>query len=273
MKRILLFITALLFVFNTGHGQTNVYHPFPTDSASWCYRYSPMTGSESVNTATWLGDTIINLKTYTKVFDGGNSVGIGYVIGVRQDIPNEKVYAINASGVETDVSVSQHLLVGDTFPPFVFGIPEIIQSIDSTFIINKYHKSYHLQYGSYIVGVGKSTIDGDTWFTDLLCFNVGSPMVACNVMPPQCNYASIRQYKNNSGITFNISPNPSSVIISVASNVTIDELKVSDMLGQLVYEAKPNAINTTLTLPDAGVYFITLTSGTEKSTKKVIVCK
>jgi hypothetical protein len=68
-------------------------------------------------------------------------------------------------------------------------------------------------------------------------------------------------------------PNPSSGSINVAYTSNIDELKVSDMLGQVVYEAKPKTTNTALTLTNAGVYFITLISGTEMSIKKVIISK
>jgi hypothetical protein len=273
MKKHLLFITILVFLFKTGQGQTNVYHPFPADSANWAYRFSLSTG-ESIETAKWLGDTIINLKTYTKVFDPNGRVGIGFgAIGIRQDIPNEKIYCVNSSGVETDFSVSQHLLVGDTFPSFVFGGSLTVISVDSTLIVNKYHKVYTLQTGNtYIVGVGISHDSGFEFVSDLLCFNVGTPPIGYSLTPPFCTYVtSIKQIKNN--ITSQISPNPSSGIISIAGNINIDELKVTDMLGQIVYEAKPNTTNTTLTLTDAGVYFITLTSGTQTSTKKVIVSK
>jgi hypothetical protein len=54
---------------------------------------------------------------------------------------------------------------------------------------------------------------------------------------------------------------------------SIDELKVSNMLGQVVYEAKPQTTKTTLQIDNEGVYFITLTSGTSVSTQKVVVSR
>jgi uncharacterized repeat protein (TIGR03803 family) len=75
----------------------------------------------------------------------------------------------------------------------------------------------------------------------------------------------------NSNEQISIYPNPSNGSISIANSSNIDELKVSDVLGQVVYETKPHTTNTTLILDKAGVYFITLTSGTSISTKKVIV--
>ncbi len=45
------------------------------------------------------------------------------------------------------------------------------------------------------------------------------------------------------------------------------------MLGQDVYEVKPQNSNATLLLNNSGVYFITITTGTEMITKKVTVNK
>ena len=68
-------------------------------------------------------------------------------------------------------------------------------------------------------------------------------------------------------------PNPSNGGITISSNSTIDELKVTDILGQIVYEAKPSTVNTTLQLDNAGVYFISITAGKESNIKKVIISK
>ncbi len=84
--------------------------------------------------------------------------------------------------------------------------------------------------------------------------------------------AGIEKYiANNENII--VYPNPSSGSFQITYTGNIDELKVLDMLGQIVYEAKPKTTNASLTLTNAGVYFITLISGTEMSTKKVIVSK
>jgi len=68
-------------------------------------------------------------------------------------------------------------------------------------------------------------------------------------------------------------PNPSNGGINIANTNNIDEIKVTDMLGQIVYEAKPNTENTILKIDNSGIYFITITSGTVTSTKKVIIDK
>ncbi len=70
-----------------------------------------------------------------------------------------------------------------------------------------------------------------------------------------------------------IYPNPSNGNINISSSKNIDELKVTDVLGQLIYEAKPNTTNTSIVIDNAGIYFVTINAGKEISTKKIIVNK
>jgi hypothetical protein len=81
--------------------------------------------------------------------------------------------------------------------------------------------------------------------------------------------AGINKISQNNYI--NIYPNPSNGNISIISASNIDNIKVTDMLGQIVYEARPNNENTILQINNVGVYFVTITNGKEVSTKKVIV--
>ena len=70
-----------------------------------------------------------------------------------------------------------------------------------------------------------------------------------------------------------IYPNPSNGNISIASINNIDYIKVTDMLGQIVFETKSFTKIIALQINNAGFYFITTTSGKEVSTKKIIVNK
>jgi hypothetical protein len=82
--------------------------------------------------------------------------------------------------------------------------------------------------------------------------------------------ASIQQLSINN-VQVNIYPNPSSGNFIIAGATNLDYVKVTDMIGQTVYEAKPNNENTILQINNAGVYFVTITSGKDVSTKKIIV--
>ena len=311
MKKHLLFITILLFVFKTGHGQTNVYHPFPDTSAKWNETYWVNNGSanppysENYPNIMFLGgDTIISSLHYKKLLSSGYQFSIGaggppnccyyyntYQGAIRQDSIHKKVYFCNASTTVDTMLYDFNLSVGDTLQSSYINNPfdsNYVSSIDSIFIGTSYRKQYHISrlhtsgfsnYLNLIEGIGSTQgllyplNPGFEIGWELNCFSQNSVTTYTNPMGTGCDLAlGIKTIKEQVAI-FNISPNPSIGNISITGNVSIDELKVSDMLGQIVYEAKPNTANTTLTLNTEGVYFITLTSGTETSTKKVIVSK
>lgn len=80
----------------------------------------------------------------------------------------------------------------------------------------------------------------------------------------------INKFNANSG-QVTIFPNPSNGDFTVSNSQKIDELKVMDVLGSVVYETKPNDQTVTLHLENSGVYFITIISGKETTIKKVVV--
>ena len=75
----------------------------------------------------------------------------------------------------------------------------------------------------------------------------------------------------------NISPNPTSNNITITSSKNIDEIKIRNVLGQLVtpsaFGISPTGEKTTLDVStlENGIYFITIVSGKESSTQKLIV--
>jgi PKD repeat protein len=85
--------------------------------------------------------------------------------------------------------------------------------------------------------------------------------------------ATIGIKTNQVEIGLEIYPNPSLGSFQVTCTNNMDELKITNVLGQTVYETKPQATNTTLQLDNAGVYFVTIISGKETSVKKVVVNK
>src|ERR1051325_9776818 len=105
MKKLIFFCGLILYQFHL-LAQTNIYHPFPKDSALWenvniSYGYPNF--SYTYSTDIWLGDTIINTIHYTKHYFLNKSTGkLFYIEGIRQDILNEKVYSIKG-GTETDI--------------------------------------------------------------------------------------------------------------------------------------------------------------------------
>lgn len=312
MKKHLLFIIILLFVFKTGHGQNLVPNPSFEDTV-----HCPGTPSELYDTQYWINPT-----------------------AASPDYFNACCTIVGAVGVPSNGFGSQTAYNGVAYAGFYAyntvekNYKEYIQIAlsDSLIANNKYYISFYVSLGDYsqyaVATLGaylsKTTISSSNettlTYTPQVQYQNNVPIsdktnwtLVSDTIVAQGGekYITIGNFKSDSlsdtlylgfstsanvayyyidavsvidvatmgmqtinrQLTFKISPNPSSGSISIAGKVNIDELKVSDMLGQIVYEAKPNTINTTLTLTDVGVYFITLTSGTETSTKKVIVSK
>ncbi len=68
-----------------------------------------------------------------------------------------------------------------------------------------------------------------------------------------------------------IFPNPGNGEINILSSGEILEIEITNILGQIVYQAKPNEKEISLQLNNGGIYFITITESKQKITKKIIV--
>lgn len=152
--KISLFLFLLLNCFG-GYSQTNVYHPYPNGwGASWTIHTQDWQGVSNYPTMEWYEDTIINSQIYQKVFVNGTYIG-----GVRQNIPLEQAYFINAQNNEYSITFDQNSLIGDT----IYFAPEadeilsfghgfiaqdsvlIVSQVDSVLIIGEYRKQFTLQ--------------------------------------------------------------------------------------------------------------------------------
>src|SRR4051812_12774540 len=100
------FIIFLCLILNfTCVGQTNIYKPFPNDSAVWMSISTNSIGDNSYNVTEWLGDTIINGNPYKKMYDIILGPSLQYKGGMRQDLPNERTYFIDLNNKEHDVTI------------------------------------------------------------------------------------------------------------------------------------------------------------------------
>lgn len=77
-------------------------------------------------------------------------------------------------------------------------------------------------------------------------------------------------YKENS---LNIYPNPTTSNITITSTSIITHLKITNTLGQVVYQTKSNDKSIEVKLFDEGMYFVQLTADKETVTQKVMVVK
>ncbi len=89
------------------------------------------------------------------------------------------------------------------------------------------------------------------------------------------------EYNPNTGIKqvaannnqLSIYPNPTNGIFTIKSTKNIDALKVTNLLGQIIYAAQPKQTQFTFNISATGMYFVTVTSDNETETKKVVVVK
>jgi hypothetical protein len=69
----------------------------------------------------------------------------------------------------------------------------------------------------------------------------------------------------------NIFPNPCNGLFRITGSGRIDEIKISDLLGQIIYMAKPekNEISAMIEIP--GVYLVNITTGKQVTTRKLVI--
>lgn len=74
--------------------------------------------------------------------------------------------------------------------------------------------------------------------------------------------------------SFTVYPNPNTGSFNVQIKGALSEdtqVSVTNMLGQVVYEAKHNSQTMSLKIENAGIYFVTIKTGSQTATKKIIV--
>jgi len=72
-------------------------------------------------------------------------------------------------------------------------------------------------------------------------------------------------------IGLNIYPNPASGQFNITDSQIIDEITIKDLLGQIFYQARPNDKNISFVIGQEGLYFVTVKSGRQTTTRKLIV--
>jgi hypothetical protein len=70
---------------------------------------------------------------------------------------------------------------------------------------------------------------------------------------------------------FTVFPNPSEGQINIRYSVEIDEIKISNLLGQVIYHTKHKEEYLPLQINESGIYFVSVKTGTKAFTKKLIV--
>lgn len=277
-------ILSLFLSIHLVQAQTNVYQPYPLGDASWTV-HRQISSASSWETKTWSGDTIINGETYIRVFDDPN------MIGVRQDIPNEKVYYVDDQGIESDASFDQGAQIGDTvlmslafkkLNMFSEGVGigddlAVIQSIDSTLIGPLYHKTFSFTVitggiffdGKYICGVScTEAITSISSAFDLVCYYVEGQQFLGDPFNPECT-ANVGELPKG---YISIYPNPSDgfFFIEYDKSASLLGIHLLDLTGKRIGDFNKNNAETGFDISNlsSGTYLVELVfeNGSARST-------
>lgn len=304
MQKHLLILTTLLLTLKVGHGQTNVYHPFPDSSVVWigtawhneggsgpCVIYNDYNLYIS-------GDTTIGSLVYHKLYENGfdwascpppGQYHYGAYSGAfRQDTANKKIYLFR-DGVDT-LAYDFNLNIGDTLPKSCLNVlsNNYIQSIDSVLVGSQYRKRFWISEGSnsnytaLIEGVG-STLGAFDFIvpffengTNLWCLRINNQISWTYSQDYNCGLTAVAE---NSVIANKIliSQNPFSTetTLNFISNLKNAILTVYNTSGQLVKQIKNISGQTCTFNRDnlmSGLYFLRLTQdNTIFATNKLVI--
>jgi len=181
------------------------YFPIPTGNATWqvtrCNYFLPAGWYDDIQVSSSGDDTIINSKTYTKLFlvnhhapgtDFDTIYPKVYLGGMRE--LNKKIYLVSEylciDTVERCLYDFNHSNIGDTIytqvasPGLLTFVPHVIYTIDSVLIGASFHRRLHLadtsfvNFENWIDGVGSefglvyashSVVTDNSY--DLICFS------------------------------------------------------------------------------------------------------
>ncbi len=79
--------------------------------------------------------------------------------------------------------------------------------------------------------------------------------------------------ENESSPSISVFPNPTTSSVSITSKKNINNIRIVNLFGQIIYQAEPNINQVQLNVDRAGVYFIIVTSNQHRSIRKLIVSK
>ncbi|MES2760605.1 MAG: T9SS type A sorting domain-containing protein [Bacteroidota bacterium] len=241
-----LFIIALV-ICNTAFSQTNVYKPFPENSAIWHVSKNSTSGLNYYNYKT-SGDTLIGAYTYKKVLYAYNTSpgpfnfsSYTFKFAYRNDSINRKVYYLDVTGgANTDLLwYDFNLNIGDTVPgTFSYGRSDIstdrvVQSIDSVLICGSYHKRFNFNCtdneSDLVEGVGFMDHFVHSYRNNECPFE---PVEVYYTGFSTCYFTSVQEHLTDSQIR--IFPNPVSAELKISGSLKLIEYAITNNVGETV---------------------------------------
>lgn len=301
MKKLFLFF-AILSVF-PARSQTFVYHPFPESNATWNVNMNQamcfMGGSASEDySITFSGDTTIANLTYQKLMTPFVQVSLGwgciqmnfpgYQGAIRQDVAGKKVYYVPPSQLMEQLLYDFSMEVGDTVKGYLesFDQPDIVTEMDSVLVGDHYRKRWLINpcYEIYLIeGIGSTygllkpspgcLTDMD--YYSLSCFIQNGQTLYPDQLS-ECRLITSTHPVDIASAAVGVYPNPSqgSFTIDIRNHKNIEEIRLTDRVGSIVYQKK-NMDQQTVNISGlpGGAYILTIIDKENRTTnRKIISC-
>ncbi|MDR0802368.1 T9SS type A sorting domain-containing protein [Fluviicola sp.] len=280
MKKIVLFIIGLLFGIFT-QAQTIDYQPLHGNYTQYVYRQQSWNGSENVESfhkTIWSGDIVIGGEHYVRIFQYGIYIG-----GIREDVPNQQRFFIDANNVEKEITINPFLSVGtvltdtsallntfrcyvdmqgictncDTFQiAQVDSIPEANGTYSTTYrleVLPQPNISFSLN--SYR---GLLNVNGFEFDETQICYREDGAQTAPGESTPWTDMCDLGIEENKLS-QIGLFPNPSSEFIRLSGDISvIEQAAVYDLQGILIKEVSTLELNTGISLKElkSGMYFL-----------------
>ena len=269
--------------------QTNVYHPFPGNGASWNYiQQEPChillvyhSYSFELNGDTSIGTNIYHKLNIPYVITWSQETGCrdffrgtGYQGGIREDTSSKKVYYILPFDSIEALLYDFSLQVGDSVQGYLaqwcWGV---VTAIDSAECFGGWRKRWHYETDNgpkeIIEGIGNVT----NGLLDIYCTMVGSHQSAfsCFAENNQSVYPNpnglcriidnIPSYQfSDQEVELKIYPNPAGNQLTVSSSQAISTLEIYNAIGEKVYSSAPGSLAEQILVHCAslplGIYFV-----------------
>lgn len=279
MKKKLLFAISALSSLCL-NAQTISYQPLHGNYTQYLYRSQHWNGSENVESfykTIWSGDTTIGGENYVRIFQSGNYVG-----GIREDVPNQQRFFINAGNVETDITIPHFLTAGtiltdsskymNAFRTYFGYFPGnydtlYVDQVDSILEANgTYSATYHLRRlaepNTFVFNTYRGLIQYQKleFMMEQVCYREDGAQTEPGQQTPWTYMCDLGMNENDL-IQIELFPNPASESLNLSGDLElITDLTLYNVSGTVIKQIPLSDMSTSISLKElkSGVYFLSV---------------
>ena len=280
-KTHIIFILIALMM-RAGKTKAQEYLPMVQEGNEWHTLFQGMALDKYNYVFSCSGDTLVDNVQYSKLILTRDE-NEPYLFTLLREVDGKvwALYFLNNPEefllYDFTANVGDNLVVGD------FGTNYVVDSISTEHIGGLDRKKLWLVTNDYlgnpqvretwIEGIGSNL--GMPWsgwgvgvydfYSRLLCFHQDGELIWQNPDYDGCTYTAVEEIQNEETVT--IYPNPTNGMVNI-DGYEIIEVKVYNVLGQLVKETKENVID--LSAQEAGIYILKVITPSGVITKQIV---